>query len=174
LRPNVTRPDFIAPRTLETPPTSDIDTLSAVLDTEESDLEVVGDLPPVSEGEDFDTTITEVKSLEELEPVQRVNVFERTAVHRSQLPSQDREYEASVDDNDSSLGFDENDSLAFSIEPLNLDACNKRDWENNSRRRGSRSSASRSPTRPLRRRTPHTRPFVPAEARLTFWQYIYS
>ncbi|KAF8585971.1 hypothetical protein K439DRAFT_1632235 [Ramaria rubella] len=158
LRPNVTRPDFMAPGALDTPPTSDIDAFSVILDTEDSDAaseftfgSTAGDLP-ASSPRMISTLISEEM---DDRPTRSLN----------------REYS----ETGSFVGEREDDALSHSVASITLED-QSQDWEQTPRRRGVRAVPlpSRSPSRPVRRNPRRPRAHLVANNQLGFWNYVFA
>jgi len=145
----MTRPDFTTMNTLNTPPTSDIDSISILADTEDSDFDVASRLDPVAE----DDSTSEVSHSEGQRILSNYRVLSRH-------PSREREYEASIDETESSLGRDESESLSMSI-------ISRGDWDSMPGRGVSKSPRpGRVPRREMKS--------IPNESRLQFWRYVFE
>lgn len=140
----MTRPDFTTMNALHTPPTSDVDSISILADTEDSDFDVASRLDPVAE----DDSRSEVSHSEGQSILSSYRVLSRR-------PSRQREYEASIDETESSLGRDESESLSMSI-------ISGGDWD---------STSPRSPLGHVPRREMKS---IPNETRLQFWRYVFE
>jgi len=174
LRPNVTRPDFLAAKSLDTPPTSDIDAISSIPDTDESDIDAGPALAPLSEEGEVQDQMFDLRSAPTKRNILDTStgqVYQPDGNLKHQLHPQDEEYEASID------GTNDDEALSASVESVVL-IFSSRDWEQTPRRLGSRalSSPSRSPSRPARhspRCMPHASNASQSQS-LTFWHYIYG
>ncbi|KAF8514224.1 hypothetical protein BU17DRAFT_52777 [Hysterangium stoloniferum] len=172
LRPNVTRPDFLAAKSLDTPPPSDMDAISNIADTDESDMDAGPELAPLSEeGEPQMFALQSVPEKRNTLDTSVGRVYQPDGSLKHQPHPQDEAYEASID------GTDDDEALSASVGSIAL-ASSSRDWERTPRRLEPRavSSPSRSPSRPARRtprRMPHAA-MAPQSQSLTFWHYVYG
>jgi hypothetical protein len=157
LRPNVTRPDFTALGVLDTPPASDVDAFSVMMDTEDSD--VASEVAFGSEeGAITRSTLNSSNVTRRDDPEYQVRILERPQ----------------LDDAVSSGGEHADDTFSISVESLTPEE--SRDWESApSRRARAMSSPSCSPSRPGRRSTLRiVNPQVLAQNHLPFWQYVFA
>lgn len=158
LRPNVTRPDFMAPGVLDTPPESDADALSVMVDTEDSDV-----ASEIAVG--LEAGVLAHSPL----------VCSNSLLEEDRPSSFAFREQPSFDDADSSVD-QHDDTLSISVEPLTREA-EKRDWESLPGSQSPRavSSSSCFPLYPVRRSTPQI-PNSQESAKncLPFWQYVFA
>ena len=158
LRPNVARPDFMAPDALDTPPVSDSDIFSVVMDTEDSDATSEQEHSLASDGGEVQCS--------------RAGGF--LEERDSAVPSRSLHEHISQNETDSSV-CEEHEDLSMSVDSL-TPAVDNYDWEQTPRRRGARTdSSSRSPARPVRRTFRHvSRPLMLEGNQLEFWRYVFA